>query len=166
MKRVTGILAIAMLAMATAAWAGGGKSAGASMAAGGKCTYTAQECLNHMAMMKGRGWTGIDLDHTPDGAMIVKDVVPGSPAEKAGFAKGDALVALNGVPMTDGPAVQKARGEWTPGQKVTYTVKRSDAEKSLVVTLVPMPEESYEKMVGHHMLSDHVQTAAAEKDAK
>lgn len=166
MKRITGILAIGAIALAASAFASGEKGNGAKMAAGAKCSASTQDCLNHMSAMKGRGWMGIEMDHNAEGAMFVKKVVPGSPAEKAGFAEGDVLVALNGASMSDESAVAKARGEWAVGQEVAYTIKRGGEEKSLTVALAAMPEDVYDRMVGHHMISDHMQTAAAEKSAK
>jgi len=58
-----------------------------------------QECLDAMvAKLKTNGWMGIELeiDETTS-QMTIKRVVPGSPAEKAGFQPGDVLVALNGI---------------------------------------------------------------------
>ena len=43
--------------------------------------------------MKSRGWVGLELDQTEDGAYKIELVVDESPAEAAGFAAGDKLQA-------------------------------------------------------------------------
>src|SRR5262245_26622351 len=63
----------------------------------GHCKESTQDCLNHMAAkMKGGAWLGIKYDDSKEGVKIEK-VIPGSPAEAAGFKAGDVLVSFNGV---------------------------------------------------------------------
>ena len=145
------------LALAVPAWAGHD----------GKCTQSAQDCLNHYSAMKDRGWVGLEFDDKNKDAKVVTKVVEGSPAEKAGFKTGDILVALNGANLSDYQAVKAAKGSWTPGSKVTYTVKRGTSEKQLAVVLGKMPESVYAQMVGAHMISDHMASLdAASADTK
>jgi C-terminal processing protease CtpA/Prc len=150
-------MAALVLALSVPAWAGSGE----------KCTASAQECLDKMAAKKDKGWAGFNVDKSENGAMVVKSVVPGGPADKAGFKAGDVLVALNGASYSDYEAVKKAKGTWATGSKITYTVKRADAEKTLAVTLAPLPAEVYAQMVGEHMVADHqVAVNAPTADAK
>ncbi len=151
------MMAALVLALAVPAWAGSGE----------KCTASTQECLDHMAAKKDKGWVGFSIDKNEAGTMVVKSVVKGSPAEKAGFKVGDQLVALNGANFTDYEAVKAAKGTWMPGSKVTYTVKRASAEKSMAVVLAPMPADVYAQMVGEHLIADHqVAANAPTADAK
>lgn len=160
MKRIPWLLATLLLAaIASPALAGGGE----------KCSADVQTCLNSFAAKKSHGWLGLKYDKAEDGSTVVTGTTAGSPAEQAGFQKGDVLVALNGASFADKEAIKKAKGDWKPGSKVTYTVKRAGAEQQIAVTLAAMPEEVFAQMVGEHMVSNHmaVKTAAApEKTAE
>ncbi len=121
-----------------------------------KCTMSTQDCLNAMAArMKSGGYVGImfEVDESSGGYSIEK-VIPGTPAEAAGLKAGDALVALNGVRISkdNHEALDKARGDWKPGQKVTYTIKRDGAERQVALTLAAMPADMMAKYIGEHML--------------
>jgi S1-C subfamily serine protease len=156
MKRLTGMLAAcALAAIAVPAFAGSGE----------KCTQEAQVCLNHWSEYKGKGWIGIEFDKSGE-AMVVKNVVAKSPAEKAGILAGDTFIAMNGASFKDKEALAKVKGEWKAGQEVTYTVMRKGVEKKIAVTLATMPDDVFAKAVGAHMIEDHMgatQTADAAK---
>ena len=132
----------------------------------GKCTYSTQECLDHMASkMKTGGWVGVELERNEQtGELTVLKVVPGSPAESAGIEAGDQLYALNGVTINDknDEALMKARKDWKPGQTVNYTIKRNGQEKQISVTLAPMPADVLAKFIGTHML-EHASAEVAVK---
>lgn len=154
MKRFSALLALfalLMVAVAVPAFAGGGKCEAAD----------AQACLNQMSTMKDKGWVGLDLDKSDMTAIKVKGFTPGSPASKAGFQVGDVVVAINGASLTDKEALMKAKGDWSVGQSVTYTVKRKNAEKQITAKLDKMPEDVFATMIGHHMLEAHLTMAAA-----
>jgi S1-C subfamily serine protease len=129
-------------------------------AAAGKCEMEAEECLAIMAKkFKGRGWVGLEMDvDEKTGTMTVTRVVPGSPAYSSGFQTGDVLVAVNGVKFADEDkaAMKKAQGDWKPGQRVTYTVKRNSGERRLYVTLGEMPRHVLAQWIGNHMLEYHL----------
>jgi S1-C subfamily serine protease len=144
--------AAAVVALVAApAWAG----------SGAKCTADTQTCLNHMAAKKSAGWIGVEFDKSTEGVMKVKSVVAGSPAEQAGIQPGDVLVALNGVKVSDHEAMKKAKGAWSVGQKVTYTVERKGTATDLAVTLGAMPDHVHAAMLGAHLMDNHVTTATA-----
>ena len=157
---------LAMFALASSALAGGPDcekhAKNAAYAASSKgCTASKEECAKHMAEAKNRGWLGIEYDNTEDGTSVVKSVVKGSPAEKAGFQSGDVLYALNGIEMNEANAAN-VKSTWKalkPGSTVNYTVKRSGATKELTATLGKMPTEVYDNMVAEHM-KEHVAVAS------
>ena len=65
----------------------------------------------------------------------VQQVMPGSAAEAAGIQAGDVVVAFDGEPVTDlrgYSALLKARA---PGDRVTVTVLRDGAERTVSTTL-------------------------------
>ena len=157
---------LAMFALASAAFAGGPDCAknanhAAMVAADKGCPASKEECAKHMAEMKNHGWLGIQYDQTEDGSNIVKEVVKGSPADKAGFRPGDVLYALNGIEMNEANAA-RIKAAWKPllpGSTVDYTVKRGGVGTDLTVTLGKMPEDVYQAMVDNHM-KEHVEVAS------
>ena len=121
----------------------------------GKCKYSTQDCLDHMAIkMKSSGWVGVELDTDVAEGYAVTKVFPGSPAEAAGIQAGDVLVALNGVTINQGneDALMKARKDSKPGQNVTYTIKRNGSERQVPLTLATWPADALAKVIGQHML--------------
>jgi C-terminal processing protease CtpA/Prc len=133
---------------------------------GKKCSYGTQECLDHMAAkMKTGAWVGVELEHDEaTGALTVKKVVPGSPAEASGIQPGDQLAAVNGIPINNKneDALAKAKKEWKPGQNVNYTIKRNGQERQITVTLAAMPAEILARFIGQHML-EHATVEVAAK---
>lgn len=156
MKKQTVLLSAALLMLAVPVFAGSGE----------KCSSSTQACLNHMSAKKDAGWTGLELDKSVEGVVKVKAVTPDSPAAAAGFQAGDVLLALNGIKMSDKAGMKKAKGSWTAGQAVTYTVERAGAEQQLAVTLAKTPDLVYASMLGSHMMENHAVVTTAAADAK
>jgi predicted metalloprotease with PDZ domain len=121
-----------------------------------KCTGDTQECLDSMAKsLKNRGWVGLELDDAGGlENMVVTRVVPGSPAEAAGFHEGDRLVALNGIEFRQAniAKLKALRDDHTPGKQVTYRVQRRGSVRELWVTLAAMPDAIIATIIGRHML--------------
>lgn len=152
--------------LATLAASGGSPSwAGSSDQT--KCTKSTQACLDEMvAGIRKHGWLGIEYDKDYDtGALKVKRVVAGSPAEEAGFKAGDELIALNGIKYGDESnkaALAAIKKEMAPGRRATFTVSRGGAEKKLIATLGHVPADVMAQWVGNHML-DHATGDVAQK---
>jgi C-terminal processing protease CtpA/Prc len=157
---------LAMFALATVVLAGGPDCAkhanNAAVVASDKgCPMSKEECEKQMASMKNHGWLGIQYDQTEDGTAVVKSVVKGSPADRAGFESGDVIYALNGIEMNEANAA-RVKAAWkplTPGSTVSYTIKRDGVAKDLTATLGKMPEDVYQAMVDEHM-KEHVNVAS------
>jgi S1-C subfamily serine protease len=137
-----------------------------------KCTETTQACLDHMATkMKNKGWLGIEMDDSKgSGAVAVTRVIPGSPAEAAGFRTGDVLVSVNGARFADNTeekcaTCEKTKGTWVPDAKVSYVVSRDGRDVRLDATLGALPPDVLAQWVGKHML-DHATTQVAENIEK
>lgn len=79
-------------------------------------------------------------------AIPVTTVVAGLPAERAGLAGGDLIVAVDGVYLTDDaerpdfPELITSRGA---GAKLRFTIFRGNRELELEATLVARPVENY-----------------------
>ena len=75
-----------------------------------------------------------------EGRLLVESVVAGSPAEKAGIAKGDELVALDGQPVKEPVDVHFRLGDMRDGDSAQVTIRRGGEEKTLPLTFFRMPK--------------------------
>ena len=99
-----------------------------------------------------RGWLGVSIQPlTPELAssfgardakgVLVSDVVPDSPAGKAGIKPGDILLEFEGK-KTDVPSdLQRAVGLASPGHETKLKVWRDGGERTLAVKIGEAPDE-------------------------
>jgi membrane-associated protease RseP (regulator of RpoE activity) len=158
MKRAICAFAVVMImVMSAPAFAGEGSA----------CTASTQDCLNHMAKnLKNRGWVGIEMDDNGGmDKMIITKVIDGSPADKAGFKVGDALVAVNGVAFSEDNQKQLKDIQYSmkPGADFTYTVARKGSKVDLDVELGKLPDNVMAQWIGGHMV-DHAELQMASKE--
>ena len=83
-----------------------------------------------------RAWTGIALH--PD-RLAVRNVVPDSPAWRAGLTFGDEIVAVDGQRVTPA-SFAKRIGDRDPGDRCSVTYFRRDQLQTATLTLVESPE--------------------------
>ena len=69
-------------------------------------------------------------------SVVVADVAEGSPAAKAGFRAGDAIVALDGAPVANVLRLAGLVGIYPEGHECDVVIRRDGAEETLAVTLV------------------------------
>jgi serine protease Do len=98
-----------------------------------------------------RGWLGVEIqDVTPTIAetsglsepegVVLRNVLSGGPAEKAGLQQGDIITAIDGKKVaTTGDLLDIVR-EAGPGKKVQVTVWRNKKAEKFTVTLTERPE--------------------------
>ena len=112
-------------------------------AAGGENCDKAAKAKTAMHEKAKHGWLGLDVEKDASAGYVVTGVAAGSPAEKAGFQKGDVLVAFNGIALTDEnkEALKKAKMQNAVGRQVTYTISRAGAQRQIAATLVEVPAE-------------------------
>jgi serine protease Do len=82
-----------------------------------------------------------------EGGIVVSTIVPGSPAETAGFQRGDVIVAVDGTVMrakTDREVVgfSKLVRELGPDKEATFRFYRDGELQTLSVTLMSRPKTS------------------------
>lgn len=101
-----------------------------------------------------RGWLGVVIqDITPGIAeavgvkegVIISQVVPGSPADKAGLKVGDIIVEYNGEKVRDARDLQFKVMKTKPGTEVELKIVRQGKEKVLRVKIGEMPESAMSK---------------------
>jgi serine protease Do len=73
---------------------------------------------------------------------IVGDVTKDSPASRAGFAKGDVILAMNGQPVKDSLELRLKVAQTAPGTEVKFTIRREGKEKDVTVKLGELPEKA------------------------
>ncbi len=89
----------------------------------------------------------LDLGRQPyDGLSTTDNVAvrvrPGSPAEQAGFQKGDRLLTDGGIDVADAKALSR-RPRPAPGDTREYTISRDGASQTLTVTYAAMPSRDW-----------------------
>ncbi|HWM91203.1 MAG TPA: PDZ domain-containing protein [Thermoanaerobaculia bacterium] len=140
MCRMVTTLALAlMLSLSTMAAAGGENCDKAHADKASKASH-AKTAMQEKAK---HGWLGLDVEKDASGAYAVTGVRANSPAAKAGFQKGDVLVAMNGIALTDAnkEVLKKAKMQNAVGRQVTYTISRSGSERQITATLAEVPKE-------------------------
>ena len=99
-----------------------------------------------------RGWLGVSIQPlTPELAksfgakdnkgILISDVLPDSPAAKAGLQSGDILLEFEGKKMDAPGDLQRAVGLTSPGHDVKVKVWRDRAEKSVDIKIGEAPDE-------------------------
>jgi serine protease Do len=106
-----------------------------------------------------RGWLGVSLQPlTPelsasfavkDGkGALVTEVVPDSPAAKAGLRSGDVIVEVNGKKVENPGDLARTIALAPPGREARLTVWRDKQERSLSVMLREAPAERHASRLG------------------
>jgi serine protease Do len=98
-----------------------------------------------------RGYMGVSIqDITPDLAQqfnllpdqhgaLVGEVMPGSPAEKAGFKSGDVVIEFNDKPVTGSSRLKTEVADTAPGSSVPVKVLRDGREQTLQLSVKEQP---------------------------
>jgi serine protease Do len=97
-----------------------------------------------------RPWIGEKI-LTPQGSsprdvvaagVVIRSVVQGSPAEKAGLAAGDEIVAVRGKAIRNVFDWEAERLDMRVGETVPLTIRRGSRDRSVSVTVADLPEVS------------------------
>ncbi|HIJ70596.1 MAG TPA: PDZ domain-containing protein [Planctomycetes bacterium] len=109
--------------------------------------------INYSKVEKKIAWLGSeirDLDATISDALrltssdgvLVNNVTPGSPADRAGLVRGDVILSLDGTPTVDSFQIQDQIGRLDPGDTVKLVVDTIDGPKrNVYVTLGVKPDD-------------------------
>jgi serine protease Do len=98
-----------------------------------------------------RGYMGVHIqDLTPDLAkqfglsqasgVLISDVEPGKPADRAGIKKGDVILALNGETVDSANPLRLAISQTSPGSTIKLTIWRDGKTQDINVALAELPE--------------------------
>jgi serine protease Do len=108
-----------------------------------------------------RGWLGAQVQSlTPEIAKglglspestkgaLVADVVPNSPAAKAGLKQGDVITHFDGKEVKDVHDLPRLVAETLPGQKVDLTVRRGGKEQHVTATIAELKDQPQRAAAG------------------
>ncbi len=139
--------------------------AGVTLAGNRPCDAELDDCVTQMTreLGKKKGWVGIELDHQEDGTLTITRVLPGSPAEAAGLAAGDRILALNGVAYAGGDrtALKKAYKAMVPESTITYTIDRGGEELEIDILLARLPDRIKAQWIAQHLIEGHARQAGS-----
>lgn len=132
----------------------------------GKCNGSGEDCLTKMkAKYSEMAWLGVGYDSDEKGHWVVNKVYDRSPAQKAGFQKGDVLLAVNDVKYSkdNKKELKAAYATFEPGTKTTYWVKRDGEKVKLEATLGSVPKDVQKLWIAEHMEHSHPEFQMASK---
>jgi predicted metalloprotease with PDZ domain len=81
-----------------------------------------------------RGFVGIEFEEG-DEKVTIKKVLPGSPADKAGFKAGDTIAEIKAVTVESGKDLARALAKAGVGTKLRFTLKRGDKTEEITLEL-------------------------------
>jgi S1-C subfamily serine protease len=81
------------------------------------------------------------IEGDPNGPVVIYELLPGSPAAKAGLRTGDVLVRVGNVEAKDVNTVIDAVTSFMPGDKITVEFTRDGRARSVTVTLEERPKD-------------------------
>jgi peroxiredoxin len=88
----------------------------------------------------GRPWLGVAMDvEATAGAVKVRHVVRGSPADKAGIRASDRLLKVDGTRVASPTEVSRLVATHAPGEVTAIVFSREGKEQTARVTLAPFP---------------------------
>ncbi|WP_299440280.1 DegQ family serine endoprotease [uncultured Rhodospira sp.] len=91
--------------------------------------------------------------------VLVSDVRPGGPAQRAGVRRGDVILAFDGHDLTDEEALRYRIGTSPVGGSAALRIWRDGREREVAVALRPPPEDpprNPTRLRGRHPLNDVV----------
>jgi peroxiredoxin len=91
-----------------------------------------------------RGWLGVELSATAarEPGVLVRSVVRGSPAARAGVAAGDVILTIDGETVAQPSDVVRLVGERSVGQRTSIGLVRGTENRLLAVTLAKVPADN------------------------
>jgi predicted metalloprotease with PDZ domain len=106
------------------------------------CTPAEYERNDEVKARRMVAWSGLAFATNGDQNAVVKNVIPDSPAWRAGLTFGDDVIAIDGA-RTNSATVGKRLADGKPGQEIAITFFRKDRLRKAKVRLVRNPERRW-----------------------
>lgn len=129
-----------------------------------KCHAPTAECERQIRhMLSGRRYLGIQIADLRPG-VIIKAVLPNSPASRAGLDSGDRLMSINGKSVVKASAgdFKALLADARPGGVVMMIIQRRGTFRKTEARLEPYPKEYVDKVIANHLSQSHTATAGAQ----
>ncbi len=94
-----------------------------------------EEDKSVIVLKRRRPVVGMSLDSEADGAIIVRRVVPGGPADKAGIKIGDHVTATDGIRIRSVYQATVPTLHKQPGDTISFTIERAGKPQEIQFTL-------------------------------
>ena len=108
----------------------------------GKNIYCRRTADGTLAWSNSAGWLGVSLRDTPQaGGTEIVEVMPETPALRAGLLPGDVIIGFDGIDITDTPQLIRVCGNTPAGRKVPVKVLRNGQEQALQAELAERPAQ-------------------------
>lgn len=127
-----------------------------------ECTTPTDDCVRSMvARLRTQAWLGIETDGLDDLTGTITAVVPGSPAETAGFEVGDVVMTLDGLDLGHASRDELARvtARLRPGSVLAVTLAHAGRQVSRSARLTAPPGDVVARLVGEHVITAHARVA-------
>jgi predicted metalloprotease with PDZ domain len=128
-----------------------------------KCSGAARECEQQIRhMLSGRRYFGATIEDRNPG-LVIKSVIPNSPAARAGLEPGDTIIAVNGKSLTQASGrdlkqiIADARGTG----RLWMIISRRGAYSKVETQLQPYSKEQMQKIIAAHLAQSHTSSAGA-----
>jgi S1-C subfamily serine protease len=105
------------------------------VADGAKETAGKDEDKSVIVLKRRRPVVGMSLDSEADGSIVVRRVVPGGPAAKAGIQVGDHVTAAGGIQIRSVYQATVPTLHKQPGDTLSFTIERAGKPQDILVTL-------------------------------
>jgi predicted metalloprotease with PDZ domain len=130
---------------------------------GDTCSAPARECeIQIREMLEEQSYLGVLLERTSLGVMV-RSVVPGSPAERGGFRNDDLLIAINGRDVSRNDIRQVKRLFQEAAEKndgrLNVVVTRYGDVRRIRAEMGKMPEDHIRKAIQTHLKEAHGSSA-------
>jgi predicted metalloprotease with PDZ domain len=114
-------------------------------------------------MLSGRRYLGATIVDLKPG-IVIRAILPDSPAAKAGLRAGDRFIAVNGHSLENASASEfkGVLAEARQTGKLWMIVQRRGAYTKVEGRLEPYPKEYIDKIVSAHLQQAHTATASGQ----
>ena len=126
------------------------------------CHATARECeQNIRQMLGGRRYVGVQIVELKPG-LVVKAVLPDSPASRADMRAGDRLFSVNGKSVREATAKEfkQLLADAARTGKLWVILQRRGALKKVDIRLEPYPKEYIDEVINRHLTQSHASKSA------